>query len=160
MSKKQQRVVRRTGSGRWVNKPSGGARAATVHVTQSDALRSARQMLKSEGGGVLVIHKSDGAIRSKDTVPAAEHSHGKNIRGHVSGSSSRTQHVVSRSDGSWSVRASGAERASKTFPRKGDAIDYARTVARNGGVELYIHSRDGRIQDRVSYGSDPHPPRR
>lgn len=64
------------------------------------------------------------------------------------------QHVVPRSDG-WSVRKTGATRASSVHASQEDAIEAATRLARNQKTELYIHGRDGRIRERNSYGSDP-----
>lgn len=68
------------------------------------------------------------------------------------------QHVVP-SGGRWSVRRAGASKASNTYPTQDQAITRAREIARNQKTELYIHGRDGRIRERNSYGSDPHPPK-
>jgi uncharacterized protein YdaT len=68
------------------------------------------------------------------------------------------QHVVPSGSG-WSVRKAGSSRASGTFSTQSEAIDRARSIARNQGSELYIHGRDGRIRERDSYGNDPHPPK-
>ncbi len=68
------------------------------------------------------------------------------------------QHVVPNGD-KWSVRKSGAVKASATFDTQNQAIIRATEVAKNQRTELYIHGRDGRIRERNSYGSDPHPPK-
>ncbi len=68
------------------------------------------------------------------------------------------QHVVPNGD-KWSVRRSGASKASNTFPTQAQAVSKATEIARNQKTELYIHGRDGRIRERNSYGSDKHPPR-
>lgn len=68
------------------------------------------------------------------------------------------QHVVPH-DGKWAVRAEGAERATSVHDTKQEAIDVARQTARNQHTELFIHGRDGKIQERDSYGHDPFPPR-
>lgn len=70
----------------------------------------------------------------------------------------RSQHVVP-SGGKWSVRKSGASRASGVFKTQDEAISRARDIAKSQGTELYIHGRDGRIRERNSYGSDPYPPK-
>lgn len=67
-------------------------------------------------------------------------------------------HVV-HSKGEWKVRREGSLRASKVFDTKRAAVDYGRKIGREDRVELYIHSMDGRISDRSSFGSDPFPPR-
>ena len=68
------------------------------------------------------------------------------------------QHVVP-SGNKWSVRRSGATKASNTYSTQAEAIAKAVEIARNQRTELYIHGRDGRIRERNSYGNDPHPPR-
>ncbi len=71
--------------------------------------------------------------------------------------SKKNQHVVITQKGEWSVRASGASRASKNFDNKSEAITYARNRAKGDGAELYIHGRDGRILERNTYGNSPFP---
>ncbi|PTQ84864.1 DUF2188 domain-containing protein [Nitrosomonas ureae] len=71
----------------------------------------------------------------------------------------KSQHVVPNPNGGWSVRKTGASRASKVFEKQTEAIDYARTKARDEKTELYIHRRDGTIRERDSYGNDPMPPK-
>lgn len=68
------------------------------------------------------------------------------------------QHVVPN-NGGWSVRRSGASKASGVYRTQGEAIERARELARNQATELYIHGRDGRIRERDSYGNDRYPPR-
>lgn len=68
------------------------------------------------------------------------------------------QHVVPNGD-KWSVRKSGASKASGTYRTQAQAIEKATEIARNQKTELYIHGRDGRIRERNSYGNDAHPPR-
>ncbi|MFG1265612.1 DUF2188 domain-containing protein [Xanthobacter aminoxidans] len=68
------------------------------------------------------------------------------------------QHVVPSGE-RWSVRRTGASRASGTYDTQQEAIDKARALARNQQTELYIHGRDGRIRERSSFGSDPVPPK-
>jgi hypothetical protein len=72
---------------------------------------------------------------------------------------SKNQHVMPSPKGGWSVRATGAARASKTFPTQDAAIRHGRNLAKKDGGELYIHRSDGTIRERNSYGSDPHPPK-
>jgi Uncharacterized protein conserved in bacteria (DUF2188) len=70
-----------------------------------------------------------------------------------------SKHVVPNPSGGWSVRSSGASRASKVFGTQAQAIDYGRDVAKKTGSELYIHGRDGTIKNKNSYGNDPMPPK-
>lgn len=69
----------------------------------------------------------------------------------------KNQHVVPLNDG-WAVKGEGNENYTKTFEKKSDAIDYAKQIAKNQKSELIIHGKDGKIQERNSYGSDPYPP--
>jgi uncharacterized protein YdaT len=68
------------------------------------------------------------------------------------------QHVVPNGK-KWRVRKSGASKASGVFATQEEAIREAKKIAKNQGTELYIHGKDGRIRERNSYGSDPHPPK-
>ncbi len=72
----------------------------------------------------------------------------------------RSNHVVpSDKRGGWAVKKYGSEDISKSFDRKEDAVKYGRELSRKESTELYIHRKDGRIQDRSSYGKDPFPPK-
>ncbi len=62
-------------------------------------------------------------------------------------------------DGGWQVKRQGAKRASSKHDRKSDADSAARPMARRDKVELVIKGKDGRIQDKDSFGNDPHPPK-
>jgi hypothetical protein len=73
-------------------------------------------------------------------------------------SKSRNQHVVRHND-SWAVRAEGSQKVSKEFDIKADAVNWGRKVAQNQQSELFIHGKNGQIQDRDSYGNDPCPPK-
>jgi len=74
--------------------------------------------------------------------------------------SKKSNHVVpSTKAGGWTVQKSGSARASKSFARKEDAIKYGRELSRKEKTELYIHKRNGIIQQRNSYGNDPFPPK-
>ncbi len=70
----------------------------------------------------------------------------------------KNQHVVPHC-GKWAVKGAGSKRASKILDNQQEAIDLARKIARNQGVDVVIHGRDGIIRDKDSYGSDPFPPR-
>lgn len=68
---------------------------------------------------------------------------------------SKSQHVVPKSGGGWTVRQSGTTRVSKTFSTKDSAVSYARGRAKHAGGELYIHDKDGTITGRDSFSSRP-----
>lgn len=69
-----------------------------------------------------------------------------------------TNHVVPSSSG-WSVKKSGAAKASKTFDTKVKAVKYGRELSKNEKTELYVHKKNGMIQEKNSYGNDPLPPK-
>ena len=68
MSKKIDRNVYQRTDGNWANKAQGNDKASSLHKTQQEAERAARDMLKKQGGGELITHGRDGKIRSKDTI--------------------------------------------------------------------------------------------
>lgn len=70
----------------------------------------------------------------------------------------KSNHVVPSSNG-WSVKKSGSARASKNFDNKASAVSYATELSKNERTELYIHKKNGMIQDKNSFGNDPHPPK-
>jgi hypothetical protein len=68
----------------------------------------------------------------------------------------KPNHVVpSKEKGGWTVVKSGSTKASKSFERKEDAVKFGRELGRKEQTELYIHKRNGSVQDRNSYGKDP-----
>lgn len=72
------------------------------------------------------------------------------------------RHVTPHPGGGWDVKKPGAGRSSGHFETQGEAIDRARRiVSREGGGEVRIHGRDGRIRDSdtIRPGKDPHPPK-
>lgn len=73
--------------------------------------------------------------------------------------SRKSNHVVPSKGQGWAVKKSGAVRASRSFETKDAAVKYGRSISRNEKTELYIHKKDGTIQNRNSYGNDPFPPR-
>jgi hypothetical protein len=60
-------------------------------------------------------------------------------------------HVVPSSHGQWAIKRGDTDRSSKTFDKKSDAVDAARTVAKSSGGELVVHGRDGRIRSADTY---------
>jgi hypothetical protein len=70
MAKKDRTVYRRD-DGTWVNQRNDSERASTLHSTQKEAEKAAKEMLKNQGGGELTIKGVDGQIRSKDTIGPA-----------------------------------------------------------------------------------------
>lgn len=70
-----------------------------------------------------------------------------------------TQRVTRTSEGQWQHKGDGNERATRVTRTQREAIDSARSVARNQGGEVVVHGRNGRIRSKDSFGSDPNPPR-
>ncbi len=62
----------------------------------------------------------------------------------------KSQHVLPATDG-WVVKRAGATRASEIFTSKGEAVKRARDLAIKHSAEVFVHGRDGRIQERNSY---------
>ena len=76
--------------------------------------------------------------------------------------SDNSRYVQQRPDGDWEVVKRGHERASAVEPTQAAAIDRGREIVGNqGGGELRIKGRDGRIRDSdtIPPGPDPSPPR-
>jgi hypothetical protein len=68
MSKGRDRTVSRRPDRTWENKRNDASKASSLHRTQKEAERTAREMLKNQGGGELTTKGVDGKIRSKDTI--------------------------------------------------------------------------------------------
>lgn len=71
----------------------------------------------------------------------------------------KERHVVSNPDGGWDSKREKAQRASKHFETKKEAMDWSRQKSRSEGSELIPHKRNGRIQNPESHGNDPNPPK-
>lgn len=67
MSRNQRHVV--THGDDWAVKAPNADRPSAVLPTQQDAIDRARDILRNDGGGELIIHGVDGSIRKTDTVP-------------------------------------------------------------------------------------------
>lgn len=53
----------------------------------------------------------------------------------------------------------GVEKPISTHNIKSNAMDKGASIARKAHVEHVIHGKDGKIQDKDSYGKDPFPPK-
>lgn len=71
---------------------------------------------------------------------------------------SSNQHVVPLGNG-WAVKKEGSKRFTVITETKKDAVTVARQIAKNNKAELIVHGKDGKIQDKDSYGNDPIPPK-
>jgi hypothetical protein len=68
MSKGRDRVISQRPDGQWANKRNDADKASSLHGTQKDAIKTAKDMLGKQGGGELITKGTDGKIRSKDTI--------------------------------------------------------------------------------------------
>ena len=70
--------------------------------------------------------------------------------------------TVYRKTGSWAEKRNDAGRAGGIYKTQGEAVEAARrTLRREGGGELIIMGRNGKIRskDTIPPGCDPYPPR-
>lgn len=78
------------------------------------------------------------------------------------GGKGRDRSVYRKSGGEWAEKRNDASRAGGIYKTQGQAVDAARrTLQREGGGELIVMGRDGKIRskDTVAPGNDPNPPR-
>jgi hypothetical protein len=71
----------------------------------------------------------------------------------------KSQHVVPNPASGWDIKKGGAQRATKHFDKKQDAVERARQISKNQKAELVIHKKDGTIERTDSHGRDPLPPK-
>ena len=57
-----------------------------------------------------------------------------------------TRHVLPGKKRGWDVKKGGSGKVIRHFDTKPEAVTFARQIARNQGVELVIHKRDGTVQ--------------
>lgn len=70
----------------------------------------------------------------------------------------KNQHIIPVR-GDWGIKGAGNSRLTAIFDTKQEALQTGRKIAMNQHTELVIHGRNGRIQDKDSYGKDPMPPK-
>lgn len=68
-------------------------------------------------------------------------------------------HITKNPDGTWKAKQPGNSRASLNADTQREAINAARDIAINQGLELFVHDENGRFRERNSYGKDPYPPK-
>jgi hypothetical protein len=68
MSKKSDRHVVPSRHGGWDVVAPGGQRVSSHHDTQHAAIDRAREIVRHEGGGEVVVHDRRNLIRDSDTV--------------------------------------------------------------------------------------------
>ncbi len=65
-------VVKSPGRG-WSVKAAGGKKASSTHTTQAAAQKAATKQAKSASKGQVVIHRSNGQIRTEHTYGSDPH---------------------------------------------------------------------------------------
>jgi hypothetical protein len=62
--------------------------------------------------------------------------------------------------GGWNVKTEGASKAAANFEDKIDAVDKAKSIAKNAPLgQVIIQKKDGVIQTEHTYRKDPYPPK-
>ncbi|RLG12930.1 DUF2188 domain-containing protein [Candidatus Pacearchaeota archaeon] len=65
-------------------------------------------------------------------------------------------HITPRDEGRWAVIKEDSKRAIIVLENKQDAIERARELAKKVKLgQIFIHGRNGRIQEEYTYGQDP-----
>ncbi|MCL2712651.1 MAG: DUF2188 domain-containing protein [Methanomassiliicoccaceae archaeon] len=60
----------------------------------------------------------------------------------------KKQHIMKHPDGGWQVKGEGNTKATRIFDTKAEALEYAKTVAKNQGSTIVPHKKDGKIQKK------------
>ncbi len=71
----------------------------------------------------------------------------------------KNQHVTPHPNGGWQVKGANNSRATVRTGTQKQAINIAKTIAKNNHSEVVIHNKRGVIREKNSYGNDPHPPK-
>ncbi len=71
----------------------------------------------------------------------------------------KERHVVPNANGGWDSKRENAQRTSKHFETKEEAMKWSREKSRKEGSDLIPHMKNGQIQDPDSHGKDPCPPK-
>lgn len=70
-----------------------------------------------------------------------------------------TIHTVPNPNGGWDVKKSGQPKPIAHADTKKEALQEGKKAAEKLKTEHVKHGKNGRIQDKDSYGNDPHPPK-
>jgi hypothetical protein len=60
-------------------------------------------------------------------------------------------HVIAAPRDKWAVRLTGQKIARKIFASKNDAISYARNIAKTKNNDLFVHKRDGTVEQMDTF---------
>lgn len=70
----------------------------------------------------------------------------------------KNQHVVKHPLG-WAVKGANNGKATVVTETKKEAVDAGKSIAKHQHSELIIHGKNGRIQEKNTYGPDAFPPK-
>jgi len=70
----------------------------------------------------------------------------------------KNQYVVPTENG-WGVRGEGNSKLTAKTDTKAEALKLGTKIAKNQQSELTILKKDGKIQNKNSFGNDPFPPK-
>ena len=70
----------------------------------------------------------------------------------------KNQYVVKRGS-NWAVVGENNSKATRVVPTQAQAIEIARTIARNQNSEMRVQDHNGRFRICNSYGNDSCPPK-
>jgi len=71
----------------------------------------------------------------------------------------KNQWTTPHPSGGWQVKGAGNSKATVRTETKDQAVKVGKEIAKHQGAEHFITGKDGKIQDRNSYGNDPNPPK-
>ena len=77
----------------------------------------------------------------------------------MNGKSVGQYHVVKNSGGRWDVKRTRGSRSGSYFATKKNTIDAAMIIWYYQKIKLFIHNKDGRIEQKDSHDSDSFLPR-
>lgn len=66
----------------------------------------------------------------------------------------KANHITTTNEKYWRVVKSGADRASRKFDNKSDAIKYGIMLSKKEKTDLFIHKKNGMIENSKSFSKD------
>jgi len=133
-----------------VSTPSSGEyRQMRMTRRSSPFSKSSRDGLSQQGSAVYFGLKGRVMAKSKLSDPETRAKLISTIR-QVRSERAPAYHVIS-SRGDWVVIGEGIPKARKRFEDQGRAIEHAKELARKSQTDLFVHSRDGRVLEQVSF---------
>lgn len=84
--------------------------------------------------------------RGKKATSTSKNSRSTDVKEH-----GEDRYVIPYHENEWAIKKEGAQRVSRIFNTKKEAVQKARTEARKANASLTIQKRTGRVQQRISY---------